>query len=104
MDNKPHKAFAKLAKIYGQQTIVVSSADMTKEILLTYNSLLSDRIVQHVLTAFNHDQFGEGFLPLSPLWRKMRRVCKNQLFSNKSLDANQYLRRIKIDELVNYVS
>jgi hypothetical protein len=64
MDNKPHKAFAKLAKIYGPilslklgqvTTIVVSSADMAKEILLTYDSLLSDRIVPHALTAFNHD-------------------------------------------------
>ncbi|KAK2425756.1 geraniol 8-hydroxylase [Trifolium repens] len=113
MDNKPHKALAKLAKTYGPilslklgqvTTIVVSSADMAKEILQTHDSLLSDRTVPHALTAFNHDQFGVGFLPLSPLWREMRRVCKNQLFSNKSLDANQYLRRHKIDELINYVS
>ncbi|WJX54702.1 hypothetical protein P8452_40553 [Trifolium repens] len=113
MDNKPHIALAKLAKTYGPilslklgqvTTIVVSSADMAKEILQTHDSLLSDRTVPHALTAFNHDQFGVGFLPLSPLWREMRRVCKNQLFSNKSLDANQYLRRHKIDELINYVS
>ncbi|GAU18916.1 hypothetical protein TSUD_229060 [Trifolium subterraneum] len=113
MNNKPHKALAKLAKIYGPilslklgqvTTIVVSSADMAKEILQTHDSLLADRTVPHALTAFNHDQFGVGFLPLSPLWREMRRVCKNQLFSNKSLDANQYLRRNKIDELINYVS
>ncbi|GAU18915.1 hypothetical protein TSUD_229050 [Trifolium subterraneum] len=113
MDNKPHKSLAKLAKIYGPilslklgqvTTIVISSADMAKEVLQTHDSSLSDRSVPHALTAFNHDQFGVGFLPLSPLWREMRRVCKNQLFSNKSLDANQYLRRNKIDELVNYVS
>ena len=113
MNNKPHKSLAKLAKIYGPilslklgqvTTIVISSPDMAKEILQTHDSLLSDRTVPHALTAFNHDQFGVGFLSLSPLWREMRRVCKNQLFSNKSLDASQYLRRGKIDELINYVS
>ncbi|RHN53387.1 putative geraniol 8-hydroxylase [Medicago truncatula] len=113
MNNKPHKSLAKLAKIYGPilslklgqvTTIVVSSADLAKEILQTHDSLLSDRTVPHALTAFNHDQFGVGFLPLSPLWREMRKVCKNQLFSNKSLDANQCIRRTKIDELIGYVS
>jgi len=113
MNNKPHKSLAKLAKIYGPilslklgqvTTIVVSSAEMAKEILQTHDSLLSDRTVPHALTAFNHDQFGVGFLPLSPLWREMRKVCKNQLFSNKSLDANQCIRRKKIDELISYVS
>ncbi|KAJ1391214.1 Cytochrome P450 [Sesbania bispinosa] len=112
MGNKPHKSLAKLAKIHGPilrlklgqiTTIIVSSADLAKEVLQTHDSLLSDRTVPHALTALNHDQFGVGFLSVSPIWRDMRRVCKNQLFANKNLDANQLLRRNKVEELLNDV-
>nr|AFK40472.1 unknown [Lotus japonicus] len=112
MGDKPYKSLAKLAEIYGPvlhlklghvTTIVVSSPDTAKEVLQTHDSSLSDRTIPHALTAFNHHQFGVGFLPLSPLWKDMRRVCKNQLFSVKSLDANQDLRRKKVQELLSDV-
>ncbi|XP_061354572.1 geraniol 8-hydroxylase-like [Gastrolobium bilobum] len=113
LGNKPHQSLTKLAKIHGPilalklgqvTTIIVSSAELAKQVLQTHDSSLSDRTVPQALSALNHDQFGVGFLCVTPLWRDMRRICKNQLFSNKTLDASQYLRRKKIEDLLSDVN
>ena len=41
------------------------------------------------------------FMPLSPRWRDLRKICNNLIFSNKNLDANQERRGRKIKQLFN---
>ncbi|KAJ1391215.1 Cytochrome P450 [Sesbania bispinosa] len=112
LGKKPHQSLAHLAKIHGPimslklgqvTTIIISSANMSKEVLQTHDLLFSDRTVPHAVTVHNHDHYSLAFLPVSPLWRDMRKICNNQLFSNKTLDASQYLRRRKMQELLNDV-
>ncbi|KAK7308879.1 hypothetical protein RJT34_05189 [Clitoria ternatea] len=112
MGKKPHQSLAKLAKIHGPvmhlklgqvTTIIISSADMAKEILQTHDLLFSNRTVPQAVTVHNHDQYSLAFLPVSPLWRDMRKICNNQLFANKTLDSSQHLRRKKMHELLNDV-
>ncbi|KAK7303623.1 hypothetical protein RJT34_14534 [Clitoria ternatea] len=109
LGKKPHQSLAKLAKIHGPimqlklgqvTTIIISSAEMAKEILQTHDLLFSDRIVPQAVTVHNHDQYSLAFLPISPLWRDMRKICNNQLFANKTLDASQFLRQRKMQELL----
>lgn len=113
LGKKPHQSLAHLAKIHGPvirlklgqvTTIIISSADMAKEVLQTHDLLFSDRTVPHAVTVHNHDQYSLAFIPVSPLWRDMRKICNNNLFSNKTLDASQYLRRTKMQELLNDVN
>lgn len=66
--------------------------------------LFSDRTVPQVVTALNHDRLSLPFLPVSPLWRDFRKICNNELFSNKTLDASQDLRRKKLQELINDIN
>ncbi|XP_061340580.1 geraniol 8-hydroxylase-like [Gastrolobium bilobum] len=110
LGKKPHQSLAKLAHIYGPimclklgqvTTIVVSSAEMAKEVLQTHDQFLSNRDVPHAVEVFNHEKYSMTFLPISPLWRDLRKICNTQLFSNKTLDASQDLRRKKLQELLH---
>ncbi|KAK4262682.1 hypothetical protein QN277_028216 [Acacia crassicarpa] len=105
LGDKPHKSLAKLAKTYGPimslqlgrvTTVVVTSADMARGVLSTHDQFLSDRTVPDAMKAVNHHEYSLPFLPVSPRWRSLRKLCNNQLFGHKVLDASQDLRRSKL--------
>ncbi|WJX13948.1 hypothetical protein P8452_04282 [Trifolium repens] len=107
---KPQQTLAKFAKFYGpvmliklctETTVIISSSDMAKEILHTNDSLFTDRSVPHNTTTHNHNNFSLVFLPFSPLWQHLRKICHNNLFSNKTLDGSTELRRMKLKDLMN---
>ncbi|KAG6670721.1 hypothetical protein I3843_Q042900 [Carya illinoinensis] len=84
MGDKPHESLAMLAQIYGPimslrlgqvTTIIISSAQMAKEL-------------------------GLPWMPVSTQWRKLRKICNGQLFSNSALNDNQDVRRMKLQELL----
>lgn len=110
LGNKPHHSLANLSNIHGPimtlklgqiTTIVVSSADIAKEVLQTHDNLLSNRTVPDALSVLNHDQYSLSFMRVSPRWRDLRKICNNQLFSNKTLDSSQPLRRRKLQNLLD---
>lgn len=100
---------AKLAKTYGpimrftigqSTTIVISSIEATQEVLQTHDSLFSDRTNPDITTSYNHNRYSLVFLPVSPLWQELRKICHGNLFSAKTLDASTDLRRMKMKELL----
>ncbi|CAI8607051.1 unnamed protein product [Vicia faba] len=110
LGNKPHHSLANLSNIHGPimtlklgqiTTIVISSADMAKEVLQTHDNLLSNRTVPDALSVLNHDQYSLSFMRVSPRWRDLRKICNNHLFSNKTLDSSQALRRRKLQNLLD---
>ncbi|KAB2067116.1 hypothetical protein ES319_A09G204800v1 [Gossypium barbadense] len=70
LGDKPHRSLATLAQIHGP-----------------------------VMTS-QHHEYGLPWIPVSPLWRTLRKVCNIHLFTSMKLDANEYLRRHKIQELI----
>ncbi|KAK7391054.1 hypothetical protein VNO78_19373 [Psophocarpus tetragonolobus] len=109
LGEKPHKSLAKLAKIHGPimslklgkiTTVVVSSAQMAKEVLLTNDHLLSNRTIPQSVSVLNHEQFSLAFMPISPLWRELRKICNTQLFAHKTLNSSQEVRRKIVQQLV----
>ncbi|KAK7272605.1 hypothetical protein RJT34_29314 [Clitoria ternatea] len=109
---RPQQSLAKLAMIHGPimqlklgqlTTIVISSADIAKEILQTHDLLFSNRRIPQAVIVQNHDLYSMAFLPVSPLWRDLRKICNNQLFSSKTLDASQETRHKKLQELLSDV-
>ncbi|XP_027192046.2 geraniol 8-hydroxylase-like [Cicer arietinum] len=87
---------------FGQvTTIVVSSPNMAKEILQTHDQLLSDRAIPNSIEVHDHHKHSMTFLPISPLWRELKKICNNQLFSNKTLDETRKLRQQKLEEILN---
>ncbi|WJX14718.1 hypothetical protein P8452_04938 [Trifolium repens] len=109
LGEKPHKSLAKLAKIHGPimslklgqvTTIAISSADMAKEVLLTNDQFLSNRPIPQSVSVLNHEHFSLAFIPVSPLWKELRKICNTQLFSHKTLDASQDVRRKKMQQFL----
>ncbi|XP_004505592.1 geraniol 8-hydroxylase-like [Cicer arietinum] len=110
LGQKPHQSLSNLAESYGPimslkfgqvTTIVVSSPNMAKEILQTHDQFLSNKAVPHVTEVHDHHKHSMAFLPISPLWRELRKISNNQLFSNKTLDESGKLRQQKLQEILN---
>jgi hypothetical protein len=113
LGKKPHKSLAKLAEIHGPiislklgqiTTIVISSPNMAKEILQTYDHFLSNRVIPNAVQVHDHHKYSITFLPISPLWRDLRKICYNQLFSNKKLDESKEIRSKKLQEFLNDIN
>nr|AKH61578.1 CYP76AD2/P450 tyrosinase fusion protein [Expression vector pWCD2106] len=109
---KPHRSFANLAKIHGPlislrlgsvTTIVVSSAEVAKEMFLKKDQPLSNRNVPNSVTAGDHHKLTMSWLPVSPKWRNFRKITAVHLLSPLRLDACQSLRHAKVQQLYQYV-
>ncbi|KAE8670236.1 Geraniol 8-hydroxylase [Hibiscus syriacus] len=109
LGDKPHRSLAKLAQAYGPVmslklgtlfTVVVSSEATAKEILQVQDLAFSNRTVIDSVRACNHYEVGLPWLPISPLWRTLRKVCNAHVFNTMKLDANEHLRRDKIRQLI----
>ncbi|KAI5400820.1 hypothetical protein KIW84_065615 [Lathyrus oleraceus] len=55
----------------------------------------------HTVSVLDHEHYTLPFIPVSPLWKELRKICNTELFSHRTLDASQDLRRKKIQELLN---
>ncbi|KAM4072700.1 hypothetical protein ACB094_11G158600 [Castanea mollissima] len=109
LGNKPHKSLAKLAMTNGPlmslklghiTTVVISSATMAKEVLQTHDQLFSNRSIPDAIRAHKQHELGLPWIPVSSRWRNIRKICDSQLFAHKIVDANQNLRRKKVQELL----
>nr|AJD87467.1 cytochrome P450 CYP76AD11 [Phytolacca americana] len=112
LGDKPHRSFANLAKIHGPlitlklgsvTTIVVSSAEVAKEMFLTNDQLLANRNVPNSVTAGDHHKLTMSWLPVSPKWKTFRKITAVHLLSPQRLDACQALRHTKVKQLYEYV-
>ncbi|KAL2454350.1 Cytochrome [Abeliophyllum distichum] len=113
LGQKPHLSLAKLSKTYGPlmylkigylETVVVSSPEIAKDILQKYDHVFSSRSVPGAAMVDEHHKHSMVWLPAENQWRKLRRICKEQLFSIPRLDASWDLRQEKLQKLFEYVS
>ncbi|KAF8032918.1 hypothetical protein BT93_D1722 [Corymbia citriodora subsp. variegata] len=112
LGNLPHKSLAKLARTYGPiiklqlgfvTTVVISSPSLAREILQSHDAIFANRGTPDAITALDHHQFGLPWIPVSPLFRNLRKLYNSHLLSSKKLDSNQHLRSKKVQELVAYI-
>ncbi|KAG8391706.1 hypothetical protein BUALT_Bualt01G0215100 [Buddleja alternifolia] len=110
---KPHQSLANLSRKYGPvmslklgslTTIVVSSPEAAKIVLQKHDLAFSSRSIPSAAGALNHDEFSMVWLPVENQWRKLRKICKEQMFSVPRLDASQGLRRENLQKLCDYVN
>jgi len=109
LGKKPQYSLAKFSKIYGPimhlklgqiSTIVISSPNIAQEVFQTHDLSISDRTIPQAVAVLGHEHFSLPFMPMSNLWRDLRKICKNNLFSNKTLDASRELRCKKLQQLL----
>ncbi|KAK2650502.1 hypothetical protein Ddye_017991 [Dipteronia dyeriana] len=112
LGNKPHQALANLSKTYGPimslklgsiTTIVITSPQVAKEALQKHDHALSSRTIPDGARSLDHHKHSIAWLPVSASWRNLRKVCATQMFTAQKLDETQVVRRIKVQELVDYV-
>ncbi|XP_056174420.1 geraniol 8-hydroxylase-like [Syzygium oleosum] len=105
LGSHPHKSLAGLSCTYGPiiklqlghvTTIVVSSPAIAREILQTHDAIFSNRTIPDSVTALRQDELGLPWLPVSPLWRNLRKICNLHIFSHKKLESNQHIRHEKV--------
>ncbi|KAK4414475.1 cytochrome [Sesamum alatum] len=112
LGQKPHQSLAELSKVYGplmrlklgtMTTVVVSSPEMARIVLQKSDQVLSSRTHPDAIRALDHHKFSVAWMPVDNQWRKLRKLCKEKMFSTQRLDANQGLRREKLRPLKEYV-
>ncbi|KAL7104155.1 hypothetical protein ACP275_08G226400 [Erythranthe tilingii] len=109
---KPHKSLTKLAAKYGPvmslklgalTTVIISSPKAAKTVLQTHDLIFSSRTIPGAAESLSHHEFSMVWLPVENQWRKLRKICKEHMFSVARLDASQGLRREKLRKLRGYV-
>ncbi|XP_073024831.1 cytochrome P450 76T24-like [Primulina eburnea] len=112
LGRKPHQSLAKLSQIYGPlihlklgslTTVVVSSPDMAKLFLQKHDQVFSSRNHPVAIQALDHDKLSLVWIPVENQWRKLRKICREHMFSVPSLDSSQGLRRDRLQKLCEYV-
>ncbi|CAA0842642.1 cytochrome P450- family 76- subfamily C-polypeptide 6 [Striga hermonthica] len=109
---KPHQSLAKLSRVYGPlmslklgtlTTVVISSPEAARSVLQTHDLPFSSRKITIAAGSRDHDRFSMVFLPVDGPWRKLRRICREHMFSGPSLESGRALRREKLGQLREYV-
>ncbi|MED6137238.1 hypothetical protein PIB30_063226 [Stylosanthes scabra] len=109
----PHRSFHELSKKHGPlmllklgqvPTLVVSSADVAREITKNHDVVFSDRPQATAANIFVYGCKDVGFAPYGEEWRQKRRVCVLELLSVKRVRSFQSVREQEVAELVGLIS
>ncbi|GLT73193.1 hypothetical protein SLA2020_450670 [Shorea laevis] len=108
----PHRSLQSLSKKYGPMmllhlgsvpTLVVSSPEIVKEMLKTHDIIFSNRVKPmsvHVILNGCNDL---AFSPYGEYWRKLRKLCVQELLSIRRVQSFQFLREEEVDRLVKRI-
>ncbi|XP_073145142.1 cytochrome P450 76T24-like [Henckelia pumila] len=112
LGEKPHQSLTKLSQVYGPlihlklgslTTVVVSSPGIAKIFMQKHDQVFSSRNQPGAVHALDHHKLSMVWIPAENQWRKLRKICKEQMFSAPSLDSGQGLRRDRLQKLCEYV-
>ncbi|KAL6201991.1 hypothetical protein ACLB2K_025702 [Fragaria x ananassa] len=108
----PHRSLGTLSKRHGPlmllhmgqvPTLVVSSAEMAKEVMKTHDTVFSSRPKTTAANILVYGCYDIGYAPYGDYWRQVRKLCVLELLSLKRVQQFQYAREEEIGELVNRI-
>jgi len=108
----PHQSLQRLSRKHGPlmflqlgsiPTLVVSSADMAKEIFKNYDPVFSGRPLLH---AANRIGYGSGvsFAPYGDYWREMRKIMMLELLSPKRVQSFEVVRSDEVKLMLQAIA
>ncbi|KAL7121192.1 hypothetical protein ACP275_02G168200 [Erythranthe tilingii] len=113
LGRNPHRSLTELSRKYGPvislklgriTTIVISSPETAKTVLQKHDLEFSSRTVPSSGGALRHDVYSMAWLPVGDQWRKLRKICRERIFSASKLDLSQGLRREEVRKLRRHVA
>jgi cytochrome P450 len=108
----PHQSLHALSNKYGPlmflnfgqtPTLVVSSADVAREMLKTRDVAFSNRSKTTAADALFYACTNVGFSPYGEYWRQARKICVLELLSLKKVQSFQYVREEEIKALMKKI-
>ncbi|KAE8683085.1 FUS3-complementing protein 2 isoform 1 [Hibiscus syriacus] len=108
----PHRSFRQLSRNYGSllllqlgsnPTLVVSSAEMVREIVKNHDIAFSDKPKTTAVKEMFYDAKGLGFSPYGEFWRQVKKMSVVELLSNRRVHSFQFVRDEEVDHLVDKI-
>ncbi|KAG6635076.1 hypothetical protein CIPAW_11G018200 [Carya illinoinensis] len=108
----PHCSLRALSKKYGPvmllylahaPTLVVSSAELAKEVLQKNDTIFASRPQNTVAKILLYGYTDMGFAPYGQYWRQVRKICVLELLSLKRVESFQHIREEEVASLTNKV-
>ncbi|KAM7276372.1 hypothetical protein ACFE04_018238 [Oxalis oulophora] len=112
LGSHPNQSLYELSKIHGplmtlrlgsMTTVIVSSAEMARNILQVNDQSFSDRHIPESVAAQPDIEGTLAWVNGDKTWRLKRRICNTELFNAKRLNSLQHLRQRKIEEMMEYI-
>ncbi|MCL7044523.1 hypothetical protein MKW94_006736, partial [Papaver nudicaule] len=109
LTDRLHEDLFKLAKVHGpiyslkmgqKAAIVVSSPEITKEILKHKDSTFSSRTITEAVRCVTYDATSLVFVPYGARWRLLRKILTTELFSTRALELLQPARKQQVKGLL----
>jgi len=109
----PHHLFAELARVYGPlmhlrlgevPTIIVSSADMAKEVMRTHDAGFCNRPSMLAGELIFYDQSNIALAPYGEYWRQVRKIATLELFTAKRIQSFWPIREEEVANLVKSIA
>ncbi|KAG2678727.1 hypothetical protein I3760_11G016600 [Carya illinoinensis] len=108
----PHRSFRSLSKKYGPvmllhlghaPSLVVSSADMAREVMKTHDITFSNRPRTTAADILLYGCTDIGFASYGEYWRQARKICVLELLSLRRVQSFQYVREEEVILLTNRI-
>ncbi|OWM82675.1 3,9-dihydroxypterocarpan 6A-monooxygenase [Punica granatum] len=108
----PHQAFHKLSIQYGPlfhvflgsvPCVVVSTAEMAREFLKTYEEHFSNRPVIAAVDYLTYGSQDFSFAPYGPYWKFMKKLCMSELLGGRTLGLLLPVRSEEIKRFVQFM-
>ncbi|KAA3454200.1 cytochrome P450 84A1-like [Gossypium australe] len=98
MDQLTHRGLAHLSRQYDHagllhltmgklHIVAVSTPEMAREVLLTQDSIYSNRPANDAIVYLTYDRADMAFANYGPFWRQMRKICVMKVFSRKRAES-----------------
>ncbi|EOY22276.1 Cytochrome P450 71A1 [Theobroma cacao] len=108
----PHRSFRDLSRKYGSllllqlghnPTLVVSSAEMAREIVKNHDIVFSNRPRTTAANILLYGCGDIGFAPYGEYWRQVRKTSVLELFSLRRVHSFQFVRDEEVELLINKI-
>ncbi|XP_062116101.1 cytochrome P450 71A9-like [Humulus lupulus] len=109
----PHQTLGRLSHQYGPlmflqlgciPTLVVSSAEVAKEIFKTHDIIFSGRPVLYAAKKIGYNGSAVAFAPYGDYWREMRKIVILELLGQKRVRAFQAVREEEVRTFINTIT